>query len=371
MRSSQGISRILAAGCCATLLGVGLQRFAYAPLLPAMVNAGWLGPGAAGALGGANLAAYLFGALFAPRLAQALGLRPALRGCMAVVSICFAACSWPGGLAWFLPWRMLTGIAGGGLMVLAGPAIQAVVPSNRRGMAAGATFAGVGLGIVAGAVLVPAALPAGMSATWLALAAAGAVLTVLTWRWWPDAPPPPRRPVRGHRAGKLIACYALAAVAAAPHMLWWPDFVARGLGEPRMASATWLAYGIAAACGPALCGRAADRYGAGRALLGGLSVQVVALAVPLAADNPAFLLASAMLAGGTAIGITALALTRAKEIAGDAAPAVWQVCTAAFGAAQAVAGFVLAALYAATGSHLPLFAVGLAAAVLAWGVGRS
>ncbi len=370
MNSSQGIRRVLVAGCCGTLLGVGLQRFAYAPLLPAMVNAGWLGPGAAGALGGANLAAYLMGALAAPRLAQAVGLRPALRGCMAVVSVCFAACAWPSGLAWFLPWRMLTGIAGGGLMVLAGPAVQAVVPPDRRGVAAGATFAGVGLGIVAGAVLVPAVLPAGLPATWLALAAAGAMLTALTWRWWPNAPPPQRRSVRGHGTAMLIACYALAAVAAAPHMLWWPDFVARGLGAPRLASATWLAYGIAAACGPAVCGRAADRYGARRALLGGLSVQVAALALPLAADGPAFLLASAMLAGGTAIGITALALTRAKEVAGDAAPAVWQVCTAAFGAAQAIAGFGLAALYATTGSHLPLFAVGLAASVLAWGFGR-
>lgn len=38
------------AGLCATLVGVGLSRFAYAPLLPSMVQAGWLAAGAAGVL---------------------------------------------------------------------------------------------------------------------------------------------------------------------------------------------------------------------------------------------------------------------------------------------------------------------------------
>lgn len=361
---------VLLAGCCATLLGVGLQRFAYAPLLPAMVQAGWLEAAAAGVAGAANLAAYLLGALSAQAMARSLGLRPALRGCMAAVALCFAACAWPGGLAWFLPWRMLTGFAGAGLMVLAGPAIQAAVLPGRRGIAAGATFAGVGLGIIAGAVLVPAMLPFGLSATWLALAGISAVLAAVTWRLWPDSPPLARQTVRGHRAGAFIACYVLAAAAAAPHMIWWPDYMSRGLGEPRLAAATWLGYGIAAACGPAVCSRAADRYGGRAALLGGLAVQALSLALPLVANGPLASLASAMLAGGTAIGITALALTRSKEIAGDAAPAVWQLCTAAFGAAQAVTGFGLAAVYSGLNSHLPLFAVGLAASLLALVFGR-
>ena len=66
------------AGACATLLGIGLQRFAYGPILPAMVQQGWLEAGPAGMLGGANLAGYLVGAFAAgavvppcPRAARA------------------------------------------------------------------------------------------------------------------------------------------------------------------------------------------------------------------------------------------------------------------------------------------------------------
>jgi len=40
-------------------VGAGLSHFAYAPLLPEMVRAGWLSAGAAGVLGAANLAGYL------------------------------------------------------------------------------------------------------------------------------------------------------------------------------------------------------------------------------------------------------------------------------------------------------------------------
>jgi len=48
-------------------VGAGLSHFAYAPLLPEMVRAGWLSAGAAGVLGAANLAGYpgLFNALVA------------------------------------------------------------------------------------------------------------------------------------------------------------------------------------------------------------------------------------------------------------------------------------------------------------------
>jgi hypothetical protein len=39
------VSGPILAGLCATLIGVGLQRFAYSPLLPVMVAARWLTPG--------------------------------------------------------------------------------------------------------------------------------------------------------------------------------------------------------------------------------------------------------------------------------------------------------------------------------------
>jgi predicted MFS family arabinose efflux permease len=367
MRFGMPLAPVLA-GMCATLLGIGLQRFAYAPLLPAMVQEGWLSPGAAGALGAANLAGYLAGALAAGWIVHRTGLGPALRVAMLIVTVCFALCAFSGGLLWFLPWRVGAGAAGAVLMVLAGPAVQLAVPLQRRGLAAGIMFTGVGAGIVTGAVLVPALLPLGLPATWLALAGTGVLLTAFSWRRWPDAalPPLPRDgaapPARG--GGRLILAYALAAVAATPHMLWWPDFIARGLQRGTASGAYyWLAFGIAAACGPALCGRLADRLGAVKGLTIVLGIQAISVGLPLVATGAAALLLSSALAGASTIGTTALALTRAKEIAGDGAPRLWRISTAGYGGAQSAAGFAMAWLYAATGSHLPLFAAGLVAAL--------
>ncbi len=349
------------AGGCATLLGVGLQRFAYAPLLPAMVLAGWLMPGAAGVLGASNLAGYLLGAAAAPAVARRFGLRAALRGAMLTAAACFAPCAWPGGLAWFLPWRTLAGVAGGLLMVLAGPAMQQAVAASQRSRAAGVMFGGVGLGIVAGAVLVPVLLPSGLPGTWLALALAGFVLAALSWRLWPDVPPPLRLPVSAAGAWRLILCYSLAAAGSTPQTVFWPDYIARGLGLGAFeGAAMWTAYGIAAAAGVTLCGALVDRVGVRRLYVAVLAVQAAGLALPLLDHSLPTLLASSVLAGAAALSTAALTLLLTKEIAGDASPGVWQVATAAFGAAQTACGFGLAALYAATGSHLPLFALGLA-----------
>ncbi len=364
-----GAGRLMLGGASATFLGVGLQRFAYSLLLPAMVEAHWLGAGAGGALGAANLGGYLAGALFGPWLGQRLGLIPVLRGAMLLAAGCFAFCALPGGLWWFLPWRVLAGAAGGALMVLAGPAVQAAMPLKLRGLAAGLTFTGVGAGIVFGALMVPALLPAGLTVTWLALALAGLVVSAGAWRLWPLAAPAPRRALFGaarRPAGRrLIAAYATIAIATTPHMLWWPDFIARGLGRGTgSGSAFWLLFGLAAAGGPALCGRLADWFGARQALTLALIAQVIDTALPLLSTGRPALIVSTLLAGATATGVSGLMLLRTREVAGEAAPGLWSVATAAYGAAQTASGFLLAWLYTRTGSHLPLFAIGLAAALL-------
>ena len=355
----------IASGVCATMTGIGLSRFAYAPLLPAIVQAGWLSGGQAGALGAINLAGYLCGAASAAPIGRALGLRHAMRAAMIVTTLCFVLCAEPGGLFWLAPWRLLTGMSAGVLMVLAGPAVQAVVPAAMRGLAAGLVFAGVGTGIVVGAILVPLMLPQGVSAIWLALAALAATLTVFSWRLWPDveAPPAMRLPHLGGAAGWMVVSYAFSATSQTVHMLWWPDFIARGLGySTSTASLFWLLYGAAAASGPGLCGWLADRIGAARSLRVVMGVQFVALLLPLLLHSTAALVLSAIFAGSTAIGSTALTLIRARELGGGNATGLWRISTVTFGVTQTLTGFGLARLYT-QGGHFALFALGTVAAL--------
>jgi hypothetical protein len=57
--------RATMSGFCTSLVGIGLARIAYTPLLPAIIDARWFEPSAAAYLGVANLAGYLAGAVLA------------------------------------------------------------------------------------------------------------------------------------------------------------------------------------------------------------------------------------------------------------------------------------------------------------------
>src|SRR3982074_1345975 len=82
-----------AAGLCASLVGLGLARFAYTPLIPALIAAKWFSPADAVYLGAANLAGYLAGALIAGELGKRAAPVHVLPGTMALACLCAFACS--------------------------------------------------------------------------------------------------------------------------------------------------------------------------------------------------------------------------------------------------------------------------------------
>src|SRR5215468_7388785 len=130
------------AGAAATLSGIGLARFAYVPLFPAMVTAGWVTGPEGGLLGAMNLAGYLVGVLGGRMLAVRVGTPRALDAGMGLAALAFAACAWNGGIVWLALWRMGAGLAGGTLMALAGPAVQGAVAPAQRGTGGGIVVTG-------------------------------------------------------------------------------------------------------------------------------------------------------------------------------------------------------------------------------------
>jgi predicted MFS family arabinose efflux permease len=134
----------IAAGFLATLVGIGLARFAYTPLLPAIIDAGWFDASKAAYLGAANLAGYLIGALTGRVMADKSSTAFTLRAMMLLASVAFLACAFPISYLWFFAWRLLSGISGGALMVLAAPAVLAHVSPAKRGLAGGLIFMGSG-----------------------------------------------------------------------------------------------------------------------------------------------------------------------------------------------------------------------------------
>ncbi|WP_233887385.1 YbfB/YjiJ family MFS transporter [Paraburkholderia flagellata] len=380
-RAAYNVWRGTLAGASASLIGIGLARFAYTPLLAAIIGAHWFPASTAAYLGAANLGGYLAGALLAGAMVRAARPATVLRAMMLLATLAFVACAVPVSFLWFFIWRFASGLSGGALMVLAAPTILAHVPAARRGFASGGIFTGIGLGIAASGTIVPILLRQGLTATWLGLAVVSALLTAVAWNGWPEhgAPAPAHAPSRFEHAkayprAKLRALYAeygLNAVGLVPHMIFLVDYVARGLGRGVDAGAEfWVLYGIGAIVGPLAAGHLADRAGFGPALRAAYLVQAVAVAIPaIGIFGAQGLMVSAVLMGAFTPGIVPLVLGRVNELLAHHPSAVkgaWSRATTSFAVMQAVAAYGLSFVFSSSGgNYLVLFAIGAAALVLA------
>ena len=77
------------AGLAASLVSIGLARFAYTPLIPSLIQAHWFSASDVVYLGAANLVGYLIGALLGRPLANRTSNKTALRLMMLAVTLSF------------------------------------------------------------------------------------------------------------------------------------------------------------------------------------------------------------------------------------------------------------------------------------------
>jgi len=135
--TSQSTWRYATAGLSASLVGLGLARFSYTPLIPALIAAKWFSASDVVYLGAANLAGYLAGALAARAVADRIGAVHALRAMMLLATLSFFASSAPVSFTWFFAWRFLSGLTGGIIMVLAASAVLPHTSPAKRGIVGG------------------------------------------------------------------------------------------------------------------------------------------------------------------------------------------------------------------------------------------
>jgi len=371
--------RLAAAGLSASLVGIGLARFAYTPLIPALISAKWFGAADVVYLGAANLAGYLAGALLARMAAARFGAVASLRTMMVLTTLALFASATPLSFLWFFVWRFLSGFTGGVIMVLAATVVLPHTSPGRRGLVGGVIFAGVGLGIAISGTLVPLLLRQGPAASWIGLGVLSGLLTLISWANWPkDAPAPTPHTTIHHRsrhreplaARALLVQYGLNAVGLVPHILFLVDFVARGLGQGiATGSQYWVLYGLGAIVGPLLAGHLGDRAGFGPALRLSFLIQAVAILLPTVSTAPLSLIASSVIVGGFTPGIVPLVLGRVHELlphSTERQRATWSHATTSFALFQAAAAYGFSWLFAHTGGdYLPLFAIGGGATLLA------
>lgn len=366
-------------GAAALIVGHGIGRFAFTPLIPALVAAGlFTGPQAVW-LGAANLIGYFVGSLTALWLADRFGVRAVLRVSVGAVLLATLAGVPDWGFYWLAPWRLLTGIAGALILILGPPALLGQVPVSRRGAIGGLVFCGIGVGIVLAGTLVPWLARIDIIAAWLGLAALALILWVPAWSGWPERPPVVAATGPGPRWTLPLVCLAAAyagdAMGFIPHTVFWVDYIARGLGRGiEVGGVFWVLFGVGAALGTLLLGRLADRIGFGAALTLMLAAKAACVLLPLLSTATPALVISSLIVGAATPGAALLTSGVALELVGaEAHRAVWRKLTLIFSTFQALAGQAFAALFAATQAYEVIFATGAGlltlaslAAALAW-----
>ena len=328
----------------AMFVGMGLGRFSYSAMVPALVHAGALDAVEAGRVGMSNLGGFLVGASVSVWLARRLGRRRTVLCALGVCLALLALSALPWGGLWLALCRGGIGIATGMMMVLSLAVVTETAPSGQRPVAAGFMFAGVGLGILASALLVPALYEAALWEQWGVLAVAGAVgASVAAWGWW-RAPEPPGDAARNARDGMaadgdarrqviatvgltgLFAAHLLFSLGLVPHTLYWVDFLRRSVGATAGEVAlNWGLVGLFSFLGPLLAAELARRLGTARALVASFVVIGLGLALPMLVEMGAavmlagWLLLSSSVLFGAQPGLSSLMAARTRDLGDPAA----------------------------------------------------
>lgn len=356
----------------ALLVGVGLARFAFAPMQPALVINGWFSGSGAALLAAANLGGYLIGTLSGSRIARRVDATLVIRIAMLVVALSFFVCavqSMP--FAWFFLWRLASGISGGVIMTLAGPTVLAYVPGPRRSLIGQMVLYGLTGGILIAGAVMPLLVSTSLVRAWIALGILSLIVTVLTWRMWPPAPPRPAV-VRRHAEHARLYCmqYAFVSVGLAPQMIFLVDYIARDLDRGITTGRQFfLLYGLGAITGPLLYTFTAGRVGLRLTAKIAIATQFFSVVLLLSGTSTP-ILAAASFAGGLGMpALIAISLLRSQQIT-DGDPirhrSLWGTATASVAVGQAIAAFGTAFLidqFGVGGLAYPLLFVTSAAAL--------
>ena len=323
----------LAAGLAALALAMGLGRFGYTALLPAMQAEG-LSTADAGMIAAANLFAYMIASWL-------VGKTPApwwRRGFLLCVAASVASTLGMAveGFGSWLAWRTVAGAASAGTFVLGvGLMLDGLVASGRADWG-GFAFCGVGLGIAASGLVALDGETASHGWIVLGLVALVAAVPALRLGRKGSAAHAAPRPASDGRSSpdltQLTVAYVLEGFGYSVAATFLVAVFARG-GGIQVAGWAWVLTGLCAIPGFFLWRTIAARFNVWRALALAYAVQAIAIALPALSGSPLVAVATAVGFGGTFLAITGLTVAQARHLGGI--PAIGRI-TAIYGVGQAL-----------------------------------
>lgn len=352
--------QVMLGGICGLVITIGLARFAYTPLLPAMQAQTGLNDAAAGGLAAMNYAGYIAGALVAAWMDDVRWRHRFYSAGLWMALLTVAGMALSSWLPAWGGWRFVGGLCGATGMLLGSGLVLGWLMRQGRRPELGVLFIGLGLGIVVSALgaWCLSHLWSLWSDQWLAFAALGLVFFVPAWLWRPPVPPAPG-PVAGAKDALPLSRRWMWTMALSYFAAGWGFVISATFTvsiverEPSLAgqgALVWTLVGLAAMPAVFLWDRVARHIGDIRALLLAFGLQTVSIVLPAWSGSLTAALASAVGYGATFIGIVSLTLALVGRRAPHNPGKAMARLTLSYGAAQMLAPVVAGAMAQATGS---------------------
>ncbi len=357
-------------GFIALAVAMGIGRFVYTPILPFMADGLGLNKSEAGLIASANFLGYLLGALGASSSALPGGRRAWAIGALALSAASTGAMGFFSVLPVFLALRFIGGVASAFALIFASALVLDRLAAAGRPALIALYFAGVGSGIVLSAVLVAGLAAAGFD--WRIFWFAGGALSLLglgaVARLVPGMAEvrPSASAAGGTRIDRrliaLIAAYGLFGFGYVITATFISAIVRSSPGLKSLEPVIWVLVGLGAIPSVALWAWVGRRIGNGRSFAIACLMEAGGVTLSVLASQPPAVALSAVLLGGTFVGITATGLVNARELSRVDPRRSLALMTAIFGVGQMIGPTFAGIIHDATGSfRLPTLA---AAAVL-------
>lgn len=334
---------VLIGGIIGLIVAMGIGRFAFTPILPLMQRDLGLTNSAAGWLAGLNYLGYLVGAIAYSVRSKKRHTRAiiAVSGSLVVLTTVGMAVSTS--LVWWGCMRFISGVSSALLFVIIAAEVNQCLNRYQRSQWNGVLYSGVGIGIAMSGLIIPALdVTGGWKSVWISM---GVIAFLFLFLWAAitvddkDISPVPEfnnktSETVGFRS--LVVAYFFEGLGYVVSATFLVAIVAETPGFKSFSAYCWVFVGVAAIPSTIIWPLIATRIGRKGALSLAYVVQAIGILISVNADTIIEVCLTAVIFGGTFMGITALILIEGQSRMSHNKGRAAAILTASFGTGQII-----------------------------------
>jgi predicted MFS family arabinose efflux permease len=356
-----GHGSLITGGFLALVIAMGVGRFAYTPLLPAMQNQFGFSDEIAGSIASVNYLGYLLGALLCfKNMRAATKLR--LFRISLIASIITTA--WMGLVAQTDAWmilRLVSGMASAGIFIIGSSIVMGRLPQSKNSLCM-LIYSGVGVGIALSGVLSPVMIKYfNVQISWMGLSLICFPLSLVCWFVLIPSADESKADLHSNGAIKfeyplllpwLIVAYFCEGFGYIISGTFIVSFLQGQSGFFSSGPVAWTIVGLAASVSIPVFHQLLKRLHLVYVLIIAHLIQGLGIVLPVLSSHWLCVISGAVLFGSTFMGITALTLSIGKTLKPGQSQKVIGLLTAIYGVGQILGPLVSGVLSENSGNFV-------------------